>query len=102
MSENVKKEEVEELLECEITDEQFREALKCAERKQAHIYGLEKKPVVLQHWYLVNLIEEYVRSLAFSKLTMDLCRELRDMEKEHSVRNQSAPTDIHIVSASAL
>ena len=102
MSKNVKKEEVEELLECEITDELFQKALKYAKRKQAHIYGLEKNPVVLQHWYLVSLTEEYVRSLAFSKLTMDLCRTLRDMEKEHSVKNQSAPTDIHIVSVSAL
>lgn len=102
MSETVKKEEVEELLECEITDGQFEEALKYAKRKQAYIYDREKRPVVLQHWYLVKLTEEYVRSLAFSQFTMDLCRALRDMEKEHSVRNQSAPTDIHIVSASAL
>lgn len=101
MSETVNKKEVEELLKCEITDEQFQEALIYAKRKQAYIYDLEKRPVVLQHWYLVKLTEEYVRSLAFSKLTMDLCRALRDMEKEHSVRNQSALTDIHIVSVSA-
>lgn len=102
MSEKIKKEEVEELLGYEITDEQFQEALKYAERKQAYIYGLEKRQAVLQHWYLIKLTEAYVRSLAFSKLTVDLCRALRDMEKEHSVKNQSAPTDIHIVSASAL
>ena len=102
MSEKVKKEDVEDLFGCEITDEQFQEALEYAERKQAYIYNLEKRSVVLQHWYLVKLTEEYVRSLAFSKFTMDLCRELRDMEKEHSVRNQSAPTDTHIVSVSAL
>lgn len=27
---------------------------------------------------------------------------LRDMEKEHSIRNQSAPTDNHIVAVPAL
>ena len=102
MREIVKKEEVEELLGFKITDRQFEDALQNAERKQAYIYDREKRPVVLQHWYLVKLTEEYVRSLAFSKFTVDLCRALRDMEKEHSVKNQSAPTDIHIVTASAL
>lgn len=51
---------------------------------------------------LFDSLEEYVRSLAFSKFTMDLCRTLRDMEKEHSIRNQSAPTDNHIVAVPAL
>ncbi len=37
--------------------------------------------MVLQHWYLVKLTEEYVRSLALSKFTMDLCSTLHDMEK---------------------
>lgn len=99
--ENVKKQEVEELLKCEITDEQFREALECAQRKQEYIYRREQRPVVLQHWYLVKLTEEYVRNLAFSKFTMDLCRTLRDMEKEHSASCQSAPTDNHIVAVPA-
>ena len=90
MSEVVKKEEVEELLGCVITDEQFNEALEYARRKQEYI------------WYLVKLTEEYVRSLAFSKFTMDLCSALCDMEKEHSVKNQSAPTDNHIVAVPAL
>lgn len=70
--------------------------------KQEYIYQRERRQVVLQHWYLVKLTEEYVRSLAFSKFTMDLCRTLRDMEKEHSIRNQSAPTDNHIVAVPAL
>lgn len=93
----IKKQEVEELLKCRITDEQLREALECAQRKQEYIYQLERRPVVLQHWYLVKLTEEYVRSFAFSKFTMDLCRTLRDMEKEHSVKDQSAQTNNHIV-----
>lgn len=102
MKEIVEKKEVEELLGCEITDEQFEEALKYARHKQEYIYQRERRQVVLQHWYLVKLTEEYVRSLAFSKFTMDLCGTLRDMEKEHSIRNQSAPTDNHIVAVPAL
>lgn len=102
MSEVVKKEEVEELLGCVITDEQFNEVLEYARRKQEYIYNREHRAVVLQHWYLVKLTEEYVRSLAFSKFTMDLCSTLRDMEKEHSAICQSAPTDNHIVAVPAL
>ena len=101
MSEVVKKGEVEELLGCVITDEQFNKALGYARRKQKYIYEREHRAVVLQHWYLVKLTEEYVRSLAFSKFTMDLCSALRDMEKEHSAICQSAPTDNHIVAVPA-
>lgn len=102
MRKTVKREEVEEFLGCEITDEQFNQALEYAKRKQKYIYEREHRAVILQHWYLVKLTEEYVRSLAFSKFTMDLCRTLRAMEKEHSVKDQSAPTDNHIVAVPAL
>ena len=102
MKEIVEKKEVEELLGCEITDEQFEEAFKYDRQNQEYIYQRERRQVVLQHRYLEKLTEEYVRSLAFSKFTMDLCRTLRDMEKEHSIRNQSAPTDNHIVAVPAL
>lgn len=83
MSEAVKKEDVEKLLGCGITDEQFNEALEYAKKKQEHIYQNDGREVVLQHWYLVKLTEEYVRNLAFSQFTMELCRELHNMEKEH-------------------
>lgn len=102
MNEIVEKEEVEQLLGCKITDEQFEEALEYARRKQEYIYKREQRQIVLQHWYLVKLTEEYVVSLSLSKLTMDLCRTLHDMEKEHSIRNQSAHTNNHIVALSAL
>lgn len=69
MKEIVEKREVEELLGCEITDEQFEQALKYARHKQKYIYQREQRKVVLQHWYLVKLTEEYVRNLAFSKFT---------------------------------
>lgn len=82
MSKLVKKEEVEQLLGCGITDGQFEAALEYAERMQGYIYETEHRPVVLQHWYLVKLTEEYVRILAFSKYTVDLCRIRRDMERK--------------------
>lgn len=100
--ESVKRKEVEDLLGFTITDEQFEEALQYAKLKQAYIYNREQRQAVLQHWYLVKLTEEYVRSLALSKFTMDLCRKLSDMEKEHPARSQSAQTDNHIVTVSAL
>lgn len=95
----MEKQEIEELLGYSITDNLFKEALGHARHKQEYIYQLEKRTVVLQNWYLVKLAEEYVRSLAFSRLTMDLCR---DMEKEHSVKDQSAHMDNHIVAVSSL
>ena len=98
MNEDVKKTEVEELLGCKITDEQFNEALTYAKHKQEYIYQREHRQVVLQHWYLVKLTEEYVRSLAFSKFTMDLCRTLIDMEKECSDKVQNTLKHNHIVS----
>ncbi len=103
MQRNVKKSEVEELLGCGITDNQFEEALEYAARKQSFIYKRGKNPLVLQHSYLVKLTEEYVSSLAFSKFTMDLCREIRNMEKEHLTHLcKGAPATIHIVSNPAL
>ncbi len=76
MSEIVKKEEVEELLKYKITDKVFQEALQYAKHMQKYIYQQENRPIVLQNWYLVKLTEEYVRSLDFSKYTMDLCKTL--------------------------
>lgn len=102
MGEIVIKEEVEELLGCMITDGQFNKALGYARKKQEYIYKRDHRAVILQHWYLVKLTEEYVRSLVLSEFTKDLCSTLHDMEKEHSVKNQSAPTDNHIVAVPAL
>lgn len=102
MKEVVRKEEVEELLEYKITDEQFQKALGYATHKQAYIYEKEKREIVLSHWYLVILTEEYVRNLAFEKFTLDLCRKLADMEKEHSTQKSEYSTDNHIVAVSAL
>lgn len=95
--EEVTKQEVEEHLGTEISDEQFEEALRYAKRKQDFIYKLERRPVVLQHWYLVTLTKEYVINLTFSRFTMDLCATLRNMEKECPVIDQNTLTLNHIV-----
>ena len=58
----VKRQEVEELLGFAITDEQLQEALECARRKQEYIYQRERRPVVLQHWYLVKLPCKYAKA----------------------------------------
>ena len=98
----IKKEEVQELLGFGISDEQFEEALVCARRKQQYIYSREARQVMLQRWYLIKLTEEYVRSNAFSRFTVDLCRTLSDMEKEHQFSEHGALSDNHILADSAL
>lgn len=98
----IKKEEVQELLGFGIPDEQFEEALVCARRKQQYIYSREERQVTLQRWYLIKLTEEHVRSNAFSRFTMDLCRTLFDMEKEHQFNEHGAPRDSHILADSSL
>lgn len=100
MNDIVGKEEVEKLLGFGITDDQLEEAAGYAKRKQEYIFNRDRRAVVMQHWYLVKLTEEYVRSLAFQNYTMDLCRAL-NMEKEHSLKETSALTDNHIVAVSA-
>lgn len=93
----VTKSEVEELLGQRIPDDQFEEALNYAKRKQEYSYNREKNPAIMENWYLAELTKEYVCSLAFSRFTMDLCRTLRNMEKEHSAKSQSAQTHNYIV-----
>lgn len=101
MSDVVKKEEVEELLKRKIADSQFLKALRRAEHKRDCVYQKSKNPAVLQHWYLVKLTEECVRSLALSRFTIDLCRNLRNMEKERPAGSVGAKTRNHIVNVSA-
>ncbi|MBR1741370.1 MAG: hypothetical protein IJ733_05780 [Lachnospiraceae bacterium] len=95
------KKEVEELLNVQITDQQFSEAYKCAVHKQRYIFQQEKRREVKEHWYLVELIKEYVISLAFQEFTLDLCR-MNNMEKEHLPKRTGTPTTNHIVTVSAL
>ena len=97
----VRKAEVEELLGSGITDSMFEEALGYAKKKQEHISQNDGREVVLQHWYLVKLTEEYVRNLAFSQFTMELCMELHNMEKEHLENRYSTSTNNYIVAVPA-
>lgn len=89
--------EVEELLGRRITDEQFIEAFKYAKDKQDYIYKQEHRAVVMQHWYLVKLTEEYVKNLEFSKLTMDLCKECEDMKKSAPPNGKGTQYSFHII-----
>lgn len=91
---DITREEVEGLLDSSITDSMFEEALSYARRKQAYIYQREGREVVMQRWYLVKLAEEYAGNLAFSKFTMDLCREACNMEKERLEDRHSQKTAI--------
>lgn len=102
MSKTVSKEEIEELMQCKITDGQFQEAFQYAKNKQEYIFQQENSPVVMQRWYLAKLTEEYVRNLAFSRFTMDLCGNICNMEKEHPFnKEQGTPPTNHIVSVPA-
>lgn len=95
---NIKK-EVEELLKCAISDEQYHEALEMAKKKQKYIYEQDNRKCVMEDWYLAILTKEYVVNLAFSRFTMDLCRALNgsNMEKERSAQSTNTPTTNHIV-----
>lgn len=86
------KREVELILQTDIPDAYYEKALIYAKRKQKYIYKMEKRPVVMQSWYLAQLTAEYVRSLVFSKFTMDLCEELRNMEKSVPSEDRNTPT----------
>lgn len=90
MTENTFKQEVEKTVGREISEEEFQNALLYAGNKQKYIYSREHRPVIMQEWYLVQLTSEYVISLAFSKLTQDICNILHNMEKEHPVEDQDA------------
>lgn len=89
-------------LGCSTADREFAEAFEQASRKQACIFEAESRQEVLQDWYLAQLTRECMKALAFSKLTADLCRTLRGMEKEHPAKSQSALTDTHIVAEPVL
>lgn len=98
----VQKEEVEEYLGVNITDKQFEEAMESARIKQNYLYERYANPVMLQHWYLVKLVEEHVISHALTKLTMDLCDMHYNMKKEYPFKEQGTHPHNHIVSYSYL
>lgn len=101
MSGNVEKREVEHLLGCRITKEQFEEALVHAKQKQKHLFQKDGNPAMLQDVYLAKLTEEYARGLALSDFTRKLYRISHNMEKEHLTKSRGAQIDNHIVSVPA-
>lgn len=86
----ISKKEVEALLKNEIEDSLFAQALSYAKLKQKYIFSIDQRLVVMQNWYLIQLTAEYTVSLSFSHFTMDVCKMLHNMEKEHSTNCQSA------------
>ncbi len=98
----MEKKEVEKRLGRAIPDGLFMEALGYAERKREYIYRQSNNPLVMQPWYLVELVTEHVRRLIFSEATLEICREIRNMEKEHSAKSRSAQMDNHIVKVPAV
>lgn len=98
----MEKKEIERRLGRAIPDGLFVEALGYAERKQECIYSQGNNPLVMQPWYLAELVAEYARSLIFSEATLKICREIRNMEKERPVKNRNAQMDNHIIKVSAV
>lgn len=86
------KKDIEEMLQTDISDELFAEALGQAKHKQKHIFDREKRDVVMQDWYLMQLVKEQIAAISFSRFTMDLCEMLRNMEKSTQSLDTSAPT----------
>ena len=56
----MEKQELEELLGYSVTDNLFKGALGYTRNKQEYAYQLEKRPAVLQHWYLMRPAEHCV------------------------------------------
>ncbi|MCR5791354.1 MAG: hypothetical protein K6G83_15835 [Lachnospiraceae bacterium] len=93
--------EAEKLIGFQITDDAFDRAYIQAECKQMYIYLQTEETMVLEPWYLAQLIAEYVKSNAFSEFTIELSRALSNMEKEHSFQRTERPKALPIVSVSA-
>ncbi len=79
----ISKKELETALGSNITDSMFNEVSGYARKKQEYIYQHGGSKVVLEHWYLVKLAEEYARNLAFSKFTINLCEVIYNTGKEY-------------------
>ena len=85
------RENIESELNTALTDEQFEEAYEMAAMKQQFIFAREHRAVIMSLWYLEMLVMEYVRNLAFSHYTMDLC-EVCGNKKERSSEQTSTHT----------
>lgn len=84
------KNEVEQLLGSCIATDIYNRAEKYAEQKQILIYKRECRKEVLTPSYLIKLIAECVKQIAFSELTLNLGKERYNIEKEH-LHKQGTP-----------
>ncbi len=84
------KNEVEQLLGCSIRSDIYNNAAEYAKRKQSLIFKKEGRKEVLTSDYLIKLIYESVKQIAFSELTFNLGKELYNIEKEH-LHKQGTP-----------
>lgn len=55
------------MLEVSITRDQIAEVLEYADRKQARIFQMTKRPEVLEDWYYFELVEEILKQYILSE-----------------------------------
>lgn len=89
MERDIGKREIEEMIGCGITDDQFSKALGHAVVKQKRIYECRKDTAVLQHQYLVGLVCECASDLVLSRAFLSLYRSV-GIEKERWAESRSA------------
>lgn len=82
--------EVEHILGKCIDTDLYNTAERYAEQKQMLIYKRECRKEVLTPSYLIKLIAECVKQVAFSELTLNLGKERYNIEKEH-LHKQGTP-----------
>lgn len=90
------RENIENELNTKLTDEQFEEAYEMAAMKQQFVFAREHRNVIMSIWYLEMLVLEYVRNLAFSHYTMDLCEVCGNKKSTYQTR-QALTKPLHIV-----
>ena len=98
---NIQKNEVEQKIGFEVTDEQFETGLQYAKRKQELLLQAGKRHASGRS-YLLELAKEAVMGIAFSDYTVRAYAMLRDMEKERQFKEHGTPSDNHILSEFAL
>lgn len=97
----LRKEELEEELGFEVTDQDFCEVVKLVGRKREHIISRGGRKEELEHWYFEALACDCARSMMMQRATTDLCGLLQDMEKERRSKERGTPQANHILSVSA-
>ena len=84
--EKVTREEVESWCGCAVDERLFKTALEHAAHKQRYLFKQTGRPVIMQHWYLVQLTAECASSLALTEYTKALVRN-RAVKAEREEKN---------------